>query len=71
MIVNPHYRSCKGGSLSEGDEDGLVYLSGGVNLYAHMEQYHTTEDDQSGDDELDNIFGRFVHTFSFDGAKVQ
>ena len=70
MIINTHYRSCKGGSLSEGDEDGLVYLSGWVNLYAYMEEYKTTEDDQSGDDELDNIFGRFVRTFLKSGAKV-
>ena len=71
VVIYSKQTACKGGSLSESDEDGLVYLSGGVDLYAYMEEYKTTEDDQCGDDELDNIFGCFVHTFSFDGAKVQ
>ncbi len=61
VIIDAHDRASKGGSFTEGDEYGLVYLSGRVDLYAYMEQYKTTEDDQCGDDELGNIFGCFVH----------
>ena len=61
VVIYSKQTTCKGGSLSEGDEYGLVYFSCGVNLYAYMEEYKTTDDDQSGDDELDNIFGCFVH----------
>ncbi len=60
-IIDTHNCTCKGSSFSKGDEDGLVDLSGGVDLDANMEQYKTTEDDQCGDDKLGNIFGRFVH----------
>ena len=70
VVIYSKQTAGKGSSFSEGDEDGLVYFSGGVDLYAYMEQYHTTEDDQCGDDQLGNIFGCFVHCFSFDGAKV-
>ena len=61
VIVYTHYRACKGSSFSEGDEDGLVDLAFRVNLDADMEEGHSTEDYQRGDDELGNIFGRFVH----------
>jgi hypothetical protein len=70
VVIYSKQTAGKGGSFSEGDEDGLVNFSGGVNLYAYMEQYHTTEDDQCGDDQLGNIFGCFVHMFSISSAKV-
>jgi len=63
VVIYSKQTACKGGSFTEGDEDGLVYLSGGVDLYAYMEQYKTTEDDQCGDDELGDIFRCFVHMF--------
>ena len=71
VVIYSKQTACKGGSFSEGDKNGLVYLSGRVDLDAYMEQYKTTEDDQCGDDELGNIFRCFVHTFSIFGAKVQ
>ena len=70
VVIYSKQTAGKGGSLSESDEDGLVYFSGGVNLYAYMEEYKTTEDDQCGDDELDNIFGRFIHTFLVLGSPM-
>ena len=60
-IIDTHNCTGKGSSFTEGDEDGLVDLSGWVDLYAYMKKDKTTEDDQCGDDELGNIFGRFVH----------
>jgi len=71
VVIYSKQTAGKGSSFSEGDEDGLVNFSGGVDLNADMEQYHTTNNDQSGDDQLGNIFGQFVHIFSFDDAKVQ
>jgi len=61
VVIYSKQTACKGGGFSEGDKDGLVYLSGRVDLYAYMEQYKTTEDDQCGDDELGDIFRCFVH----------
>ena len=61
VVIYSKHTACKGSSFTEGDEDGLVNLSGRVNLDAYMEQDKTTEYDQCGDDELGNIFGRFVH----------
>ena len=57
VIINTHYRACKGSGFTEGDEYGLMDLSGRVYLYAYVEEYKTTEYDQSGDDELCDIFG--------------
>lgn len=61
VVIYSKHTTCKGSSFTEGDEDGLVNLSGGVDLDAYMKKDHTTEDDQRGDDELGNIFGCFVH----------
>lgn len=61
VVIYSKQTAGKGGSFSEGDEDGLVNFSGGVDLYADMEQYHTTDDDQCSNDQLGNIFGCFVH----------
>lgn len=71
VVIYSKQTACKGGGFTEGDKDGLVYLSGRVDLYAYMEQYKTTEDDQCGDDELGDIFRCFVHMFLIFGAKVQ
>ena len=61
VVIYSKQTAGKGGSFSEGDENGFVYLSGRVDLDAYMKQYKTTEDDQCGDDELGNIFRCFVH----------
>lgn len=71
VVIYSKQTACKGSSFTEGDEDGLVDLSGRVDLYAYMKKDETTEDDQSGDDELGNIFGCFVHMIFKSGAKVQ
>ena len=61
VVIYSKQTACKGSSFSEGDEDGLVDLAFRVNLDADMEEGHSTEDYQCGDDELGNIFGCFVH----------
>jgi hypothetical protein len=50
VIVDAHNRACKGSSFTEGDEDGLVDLAFRVNLDADMEEGHSAEDYQRGDD---------------------
>ena len=60
-IIDTHNCACKGSSFTEGDEYGLVDLSGRVYLYAYVEEYKTTEYDQCGDDELGDIVGCFIH----------
>jgi hypothetical protein len=37
VIIYSKQTASKGGGFTEGDKNGLVYLSGGVNLYAYME----------------------------------
>ena len=61
VVIYSKQTASKGSGFSEGDEDGLVDLAFRVNLDADMEEGHSTEDYQRGDDELGNIFGRFVH----------
>lgn len=71
VVVYPDDGASKGSGFPEGNEDGLVDLSGGVALDAHEEQRYAAEHDYCRDDQLDNIYLFVVHDFSFDGAKVQ
>ena len=50
VVIYSKQTACKGSSFSKGDEDGLVDLAFRVNLDADMEEGHSTEDYQCGDD---------------------
>ena len=63
VVVYPDDGACKGSGFSEGNEDGLVDLSGGVALDAHKEQRYAAEHDYCRDDQLDNIYLFVVHDF--------
>ena len=61
VVIYSKQTAGKSSGFSECYEDGFVDLSFGVNLNAHMEENHTTEYNDSGDDQLCDIFGCVFH----------
>ncbi len=62
-IIDAHQCAGEGSDLSEGDQQGLMDLSGGFNIDSAEEKYETTDGEDGGGDEL------YVRIL-FHGAKV-
>jgi len=63
MVIDSQDTAGKGSGFAEGYEDGFMDFSARVYLYAHMQEDHSTEHHQCGDDQLGNIFWCVFHTF--------
>ena len=51
-VVDTHQRTGKGCDLTEGDQQGLMDLSGGFYIDSAEEKYETTDGEDGGGDEL-------------------
>ena len=43
MVIDAHHGAGESKCFTEGDEDGLVNLSGGVNIESAEEEYHADD----------------------------
>lgn len=52
VIIDTHHTTGEGKCFTEGDEDGLMDLSGGVDIHSAEEEYHADDRESRGGDEL-------------------
>ena len=71
VVIYSKQTAGKSSGFTEGYEYGLVYFSARVYLYAYVQQDHTTEHHDSGDDQLGDILGFVFHVVCVAGGIAQ